>query len=301
MMNSRFFVWIKAARLPSQSYILIPILLGQMVAFSIYKYFSWDLFLFLLAFSLFIQFYIIFANDYADFETDRINKTYTMFSGGSRVLVDGELSLSAIKMAIIIAMTLCLVLGFIFTFIFQRHLSLAFVILSFSLLWAYSYKPLQLSYRGGGELLQTLGLGLILPYFGFYIQSNSLIGLPSLLLCILFPTHLACAIATSLPDQPSDKLSAKKTFTVRFGSDFAKATILVLQIISLVLLWSYFQIGFQNLKMEFLVYLPIIGILLSLPFFRSNPGETKLSFFVFFSLLTTMATEIVLILIHYFG
>ena len=299
MMYHKIFIWLKAARLPSQSYILLPILLGQMIAYSISNQFSWELFYLLLAFSIFIQFFIIFANDFADQETDSLNKTYTLFSGGSRVLVDGDLKATDLKRATIILMTLCLGIGLVFNLFYHRHFSLFFVISSFLLLWAYSYKPIQLSYRGGGELLQMLGLGFVLPLFSFYIQSDSFQGFPFSLLAVLFPTHLACAIATSLPDQPSDQISSKNSFTVKWGSGIAKTSILILQSIASICLWIYYNSKSSIYFNEFFYFVPLFGILFTVFFFKSQPGNTRLSLFVFFSLFTTMTIEAGLILIYY--
>jgi 1,4-dihydroxy-2-naphthoate octaprenyltransferase len=45
------------------------------------------------------------------------------------------------------------------------------------LFWMYSFPPFRLSYRGYGEVLQGIGLGVLLPVAGFYVQAGTLSGL----------------------------------------------------------------------------------------------------------------------------
>ncbi|HEU4539189.1 MAG TPA: UbiA family prenyltransferase, partial [Polyangiaceae bacterium] len=74
-----------------------------------------------------------------------------------------------------------------------------------------------LSYRGGGELLQTLGTALVLPLYGYYALAGTVDGFPWLAAATLAPAQLACALATSMPDEPSDRESGKRTTSVRLG------------------------------------------------------------------------------------
>lgn len=159
--------WLKASRLPSQGYIFFPLILGQSMAYYFEGSFSRSLFLLTHLYGLFIQLFIVYANDYADFETDRENKTYTPFSGGSRVLVEGLLSKESLKKGILVSITGTLVVGMLLTFLYQRPFSIFIVLLSLFLLWAYSYPPIKLSYRGGGELLQTLALPFCFLFLHF--------------------------------------------------------------------------------------------------------------------------------------
>ena len=84
--------WIKASRLPSQLYIFTPLLAGQLYAWG--SGYPWDgtAFILVYVFGLFLQLFIVYANDLADYSVDRNNRWFTIFSGGSRVLVEGELT-----------------------------------------------------------------------------------------------------------------------------------------------------------------------------------------------------------------
>jgi 1,4-dihydroxy-2-naphthoate octaprenyltransferase len=97
------------------------------------------------------------------------------------------------------------------------------------LLWAYSYRPFLLSYRGGGELLQMIGVGGVLPLLGYVAQNGgSLEGFQWMVLAVTLPISLACGITTSLPDRPSDLSSSKKTSAVLLGSKGAQSLALIL-------------------------------------------------------------------------
>lgn len=280
-------LWLRALRLPSLSYILLPIALGQWMAFPDFS--NWDMTLTALTFlyGVFNQAYIIFANDYADRETDALNKTFTIFSGGSRVLPNHSISQEKIRNAGILCYLLLAILSLILGFFFERPFSPFFAIWSGILLWAYSYPPIRLSYRGGGEFLQMVGLGLILPLFGYYIQLGTMEVFPIECLGVLFPTHLSSAIATSLPDEPSDSLSGKRTLVVKYGSGLATKFLLLLQ------LWSilFLRLTYGS-YLNFYLGILFLGLVASVPFRNALPGQKELSFFVFLQILINFGIQI---------
>ncbi|MGD8859895.1 MAG: prenyltransferase [Myxococcales bacterium] len=226
---SRAVAWLRASRLPSQSYIAPPLLLGQALAHRATGRFDGGVCALLLIFGLCDQLLIVYANDYADRANDQLNRTATPFSGGSRVLVDGALSPSAVLRAGVAAAIGTLLISGVLALAYDRRHSIPLGLLALFLVWAYSYQPLRLSYRGGGELLQALGVGLCLPLFGYYNQSGELGSFPWALLWALLPTHLACAMATAMPDEPSDRLGDKRTSAVWLGGRRARRVIVLLE------------------------------------------------------------------------
>ncbi len=58
---------------------------------------------------------------------------------------------------------------------------------------------------------------------------------PFALLAFLLPSHLGCAIATALPDEPSDRESGKRTLPVRVGGERAARCVALLERASLLL------------------------------------------------------------------
>lgn len=232
---STVIAWIKAARPPAQSNIAPSLILGQALAYAHTAIFSWEIFGWLVLFGIFDQLYIVFANDVADIETDIRNTTATPFSGGSRVVPEGRLTLRALSIAAMIAAASLVVTSAVLSLAYHRPLSPLFAFCALALLWAYSYPPFRMSYRGGGEILQAVGIGIVLPFFGFYAQVGSLAGFPLTLLASTLPLQVAAAIATALPDAPSDAQSDKKTLAVRLGIPNAQLFAIVLQGVGLAL------------------------------------------------------------------
>jgi len=209
--------WLQAARFPSQLYLLLPIWLGQLWAEHLgYPLQSGILYL-TLTFAFIDQLYIVFANDYADQEVDTLNQNPTLFSGGSRVLVESKIAPQTLLRAAQIAALGCIIVGLALTLLFDRPWSLAFAIVALGLLWAYSFRPIRASYRGFGVFLQTLGIAGVLPLFGFYAQAGTLEQFPWSALAVLAISQVSCAMATALPDIEGDKLGNKNTLAVALG------------------------------------------------------------------------------------
>lgn len=224
--------WIKASRLPAQTFIFPSLLLGQMLHQNLTGQFSWFIFSLLFFLGLTMHFYIVYANDYADYETDQHNMTFTPFTGGSRVLVEGDLGRASLfQGALFMAFSTLLLSGFI-SLVAQTIWPVVFAAAGLLLLHAYSFYPIRLSYRGFGETLQMLGVGVVLPIIAFTAQGGILSDIPWLVVLVLLPSQLAMAIGTALPDAPSDIQSQKRTSAVLFGNAGAQRLMLLLFAIS---------------------------------------------------------------------
>ena len=94
--------WIQASRPPSQLYIFLPLLAGQSFCVMEGHVLDWGSFALIHLFGLFIQLFIVYANDVGDRDTDVLNRTHTLFSGGSRVLAEKRISLDSLKQAAVL-------------------------------------------------------------------------------------------------------------------------------------------------------------------------------------------------------
>ncbi len=284
--------WIQASRLPSQSYIAFPLLLGQILAWHLTGHWDWWIFFLVQAFGVFDQLYIVYANDFADQETDRLNNTVTPFSGGSRVLVEEALSPATLARAAVTMAILAVATTVLIAFFWQRYLVIALGLFGIALLWAYSYRPIRLSYRGGGEFLQTTGVAIVLPLLAYYAQAGTFAAFPWILLATLIPLNLANAISTALPDIPSDRRSSKSTIPVLLGLVPAQGLIIALHLVGLAL---FAFLGFPPLEDFGLVAIAFYGIavlsaLALIPLIpRAKPGENPMVVFVALSILANLA------------
>lgn len=257
--------WLQASRPAAAVNLLLPLALGQALAYQTTQLFSIDFCLLLLLYGLAMQLYIVFLNDWADQRADALNDTPTPFSGGSRVLVEKRLHPRDLLYASLSAGLSIIILGLLCAFLFNRPLALALFISGLALLWAYSLAPLRLNYRGGGELLQALGVGLVLPVVGFYMQTGHLPGIVAsarpLSIISLFSAYLylqlSAAIAFALPDEEADRRAGKRTLASLIGTKKAGAIAIALGL--LTHLFTY-----TNNTSPSITYLPAIPFALAL-------------------------------------
>lgn len=278
----------QASRLPSQSYIALPLLLGQVLAargrggaldvgtlVAVQLFGVWD------------QLFIVYANDWADQETDRRNQTATMFSGGSRVLVEGRITPRALGTAALVCAGGLLGVSGVLAVARGVPLLGVLALAAVGLLWAYSYPPLKLSYRGGGELLQMLGVAGVLPLYGYLAQGGALADFPWALTAMLLPTHLACSIATALPDEPSDRGSGKHTLPVRLGGERAAWVIVALN----GLTWALAPLGLASVGLAPGAWLlvPMVAAATVVGVRPAPPGSRRVQLRVMAAVVATLA------------
>jgi 1,4-dihydroxy-2-naphthoate octaprenyltransferase/chlorophyll synthase len=90
---------------------------------------------------------------------------------------------------------------------------------------AYSFAPLRLNYRGGGEWLEGLGVGLALPWFQLYLQAGQAWARELWLLPGFVLLALASAVASGLSDEQSDRRGGKRTYVSEYGNPAARALV----------------------------------------------------------------------------
>lgn len=291
--------WIKAARLPSQSYIFLPLLLGQALAMAQGHNPSLGVGILVHAFGLANQLYIVFANDYADRETDKHNQTFTAFSGGSRVLVDGDLTPGQLGAAALWMAGASLATAGLAGLAAGSWLPLLLAALGLGLLWMYSFPPVRMSYRGGGEFLQMLGVGIVLPCLGYAAQAGSLAGFPWHLMVIILPTQLACAISTAIPDYPSDKQDGKRTIPVLRGLAQAKRLVTGLHLLTALQLFAPYARPAQGSGPGVVAMLPLAAALALLFVLGAVPGTKGMFVFTLLSILATLTSTAALTIVHW--
>ncbi len=283
--------WIRAARLPAQVNIAMPLLFGMSLAGArAWTDRAWDVAL-VLAFGLLDQLYIVFANDVADVATDRDNRTFTPFSGGSRVLVTGALARASLLRAALIAILLAGVVAVALGVRRESPWPVALWGAAVALLWAYSFGP-RLSYRGGGELLQIAGTAVVLPLFGFVALTGDALAFPWPALGLVLPARLAAAIASALPDEPSDRAGSKATIPVVLGGAHSGILAFFLSCVSFALAaspWSPLSPG------PALLAVPLAVACVQLALRAAAPGSTGMLVRVGAQLAATIGFEAVLV------
>ena len=219
--GSKLRTWLQAARLQFYPMAWIAYTLGAVCAghlyngFHIKPYLAGYLCLFLL------ELLTVLLNDYFDYETDKLNKNGSLYSGGSRAIVEGHLSFSEMRVGIVSIFLLLLLSISLLIHVSPNLPALGIVTLMLVgiLLGAgYTVPPLKFCYRGFGELVVGLTHSPYVLIAGFFLQTGNINSpVPWLLSVPLFFAILAAILLAALPDYDADMAVRKKTFAVIFG------------------------------------------------------------------------------------
>jgi len=210
--------WIQASRPLAQINIAVPLVLGQVAAWHVTGRFAWPWLAAAVVWGLLDHLFVVFANDFADHEADSGRRT--LLSGGSGVIPDGKLTPQELKHAARSAASLLLLYSCGLAFA-GRPLTPLYGLAALFLMWLYSFDPVRLSYRGGGELLQGIGVGVGLPSLGYYLQTE-IVFAPGWVMGPAALLGVCSNVLTALPDVEDDAAAQKQTWPVRYGMPSAR-------------------------------------------------------------------------------
>jgi 1,4-dihydroxy-2-naphthoate octaprenyltransferase len=161
----------------------------------------------------------VFANDIEDQETDRENRFWGPFNGGSRVLQDKLLSPARLKRGMSAMLVLTLTIAVVVTMSGSPPVLLgSFLAVSAVLTLGYTLPPLRLSYRTLGELDVGLTHSFLAVVFGYMLQGGSVSDMsPWFLATPLFFSILPAITLSGVPDRDADQAAGKRTIAVVFG------------------------------------------------------------------------------------
>ncbi len=246
--------YIKAIRAPFLVGSLVPVITGTSLAFTEGRF---SLLGFLLALvgvgSLHLAANL--ANDYYDSKgSDPINMSATPFSGGSRVIQDGELSAGAVIGVSIffLAVAMATAVGLLYA---GKPLSIPLGVLGLLAGWCYSAPPLQLMSRGWGEVVIFFAFGPLITLGAYYVNTGVLsldsfaIGVPHGFLI------MAVIWINQFPDYEADKKAGKKNLVVRLGPGMSRYPYCFIMIASFVSIVFLIELG----KIHYLIMLAFIS------------------------------------------
>ncbi|MBX7081578.1 MAG: UbiA family prenyltransferase [Nannocystaceae bacterium] len=168
-------------------------------------------------FTLFHLAFVVLVNDWGDAEVDGLKRRLFPESCSPKTIPDGILAPESVWQLGAGAGFFALGVAVLAETLAARPGATVTGALCLLLLACYTLPPVQLNYRGGGELLELLGVGFALPWWNAYVQSGQatppeLAWLPAFALLAL-----ASALASGLADEASDRLGGKRTFATMFG------------------------------------------------------------------------------------
>ena len=203
-----------------------------------------------------------YINEYADVEPDRAVTRRTLFSGGSGVLVGGQLrpavALRAARLASVVAVGTAGAL--VFVNVNAGLLGLAALAVS----WSYSMPPLRLLGSGFGELAASAVVTGIVPLIGAFSQGGTVTGALMWAIAIVFLLHLAMMLAFELPDLETDAMAGKRVLAVRVGLARTRVliTLLVLAAGGLLMGWGSAHTESGSARVGILAGLPAAVVML---------------------------------------
>ena len=216
---ARWFYALKPASWPK---LVVPALFGQLLGAGASGALNLSALCWGLAFTGFGLAFIVLLNDWGDREVDAIKRN--MFPDGCspKTIPDGILEGRTVGIAGLLcgAATLALAAGAEWGL--HRPLAFEAGLASMLMFVAYTLPPARLNYRGGGEVLEMLGVGVALPLINVYFQVGEVPLMVWPWIAGFAFLSLASAVASGLSDEQSDRAGGKRTFASTFGNRAAR-------------------------------------------------------------------------------
>ena len=172
------------------------------------------------------------VNEYADVEADRLVVNRTLFSGGSGVLVSGDIDRQSVLTAAIastaISLSAAIAVGV------APPIAGIIAAATLAVSWGYSIPPIRLLGTGWGELATSIVVVAAVPSIGAETQGSLTTGL-WWAMATLLPIHLGMMLAFELPDLESDREADKQVVAVRLGRRATEALIVILLLLGYVI------------------------------------------------------------------
>ena len=220
----------------------------------------------------------VYNNNYNDVNVDKYSKS-TLFSGGSKVLVNHPELLKIVKRTAFSFLILSLLLAFLFMIIYSYPITFFLIVLIGNILaWFYTTPPIKLIYRGLGEIATMIGAGFLIPGLGYFVVMGKIDFLFFLFAIPFILYGFAIALNLAIPDFKADRKGNKKTLIVRRGTDFGFTLSLLLSslaTLSFILLTQLkFNVGIINFW--FIVFISILPLSFCVYGFIKNNFNKKL-------------------------
>ena len=220
--TEKILAWLKIARLQFYLMAWLAYSMGAAAAFTATHSFNPRVYWLGYILLFLIELCTVLTNEYYDYPTDRLNRNFSIFTGGTRILVEGTLSFREVRTGI------CAVLGLICIFALlliraDRSVSsptiLFFLLAGLFLGVGYTLPPIKLAYRGAGETVVGVTHSFYVTLCGYLFQTGTWSDpVPWLLSIPLCLATLAAILLAGIPDRQADSAVAKRTVAVILGS-----------------------------------------------------------------------------------
>ncbi len=214
---SRGWLFLRATRLPFLSATLIPVAIGLAIA-ATNGFFDPLTALLTIIGAAAVHLGLNVANDVFDTRlgADDANVNPTQYSGGSRVIQYGLVSLGGMERMSLVFYAVAMIIGLVLLALRPSAALLAIGISGIILSVGYTAPPLKLVYRGLGEITTAIGFGPLMLLGAYVVQSGGSIE-PAAVVASLPVAILVALIlyVNEVPDRPGDARAGKRTLVVR--------------------------------------------------------------------------------------
>ncbi len=230
---SRVWTVLLSTRLPFLTATIVPILLGLAVA-ARDGGFNWWLAILTMLGGCAIHIGLNTANDVFDALSgaDEANVNPTQYSGGSRVIQRGLVTLRQMGAVSIGAYAVGIAVGLLLLALRPSWELLAIGVAGVLLSVFYTAPPFKLVYRGLGEITTAIGFGPLMVLGAYVVQREALSGeafVASIPVAILIALIL---YVNEIPDRNSDALAGKRTLPTRLSPEVVTNGFLVAAILA---------------------------------------------------------------------
>lgn len=229
--------WLYALKPGSWPKLLVAALLGQAVGIASAGGVNVLALLAGFAFTMLHLAFVVLLNDWGDQDVDALKRRLFPELSSPKTIVDGILDDRSVLLAGLGAGALAAGVAVGAQLMLDRPGLAIGGAACMVLFWAYTLPPLRLNYRGGGEILEMLGVGFALPWWNAYLQSGEVSPAGIVVLPAFLLLALSSALASGLADEPSDRLGGKRTFTVLFGATAVRQAVEGL-VIGAMIVWA---------------------------------------------------------------
>ena len=215
------FLTLRTTRLPFLTATVIPVLLGILIAAT---HGSFDLVAAVLTVigACFVQLGLNVANDVFDTVqgADDANVTPTQFSGGSRVIQYGLVSLRQMATLATLFYVIAGVIGLVLLAVWGSTELLVIGVVGFIVSLGYTAPPLKFVYRGLGEIAVAVGFGPLMLLGAYVVQTRGALAWEPFVASIPVAVLVALILyVNEIPDRRGDARVGKRTLPVRWSRE----------------------------------------------------------------------------------
>jgi 1,4-dihydroxy-2-naphthoate octaprenyltransferase len=220
--TSRIERWLYALKPASWPKLVVPALFGQVLGATEadgldLRAFGWGL-----GFTVLGLGFIVMLNDWGDRNVDVIKRKMFPDECSPKTIPDGILDRRAVGVAGLVFGGAALIAAAGAEVALQRPIAFEAGLLCMLVFVAYTLPPIRLNYRGGGEFLEMLGVGMALPLYNVYLQAGAIVPRAWPWVAGFSVLSLASGIASGLSDEESDRAGGKRTFASIYGNARAR-------------------------------------------------------------------------------